>query len=282
VVLSALTLAGALALAPTVPASAAAGRGTVYVLQGMPGITADVVVDGSTVAKGVSSTTVVGPLRLSAGHHTIALTSGGTRLVTGAVTVAPGGSQDVLGYWAAETPKTPRITVLRNDLTPVASRKTRLVVTHGITGPPADIRVDGKILFRSVANGESLSVLVPAGTYRVAAVATLSGQTLLPESSLQVRAGTLTRAIAVGAPGTTPAVIVHVLPLAGQASGGRVLTAVHTGDGGQAAGLFRTPMDPLAGLPRLPFELLSGSLLLLALLVAASARRAALASRHAR
>jgi len=280
VVLPVLGLAAALAL-PAAPASAAPAKGTVYVLQAMPGITADVVVDGSTVARGITAATVVGPLRVPAGRHTVVLSSGGTQLVSGGVTVGPGASLDVLGYWAAETPKMPRITVLRDDLSPVAAGKARVVVTHGIAGPPADIRVNGKVLFRSVANGESLTVVVPAGTYRVAAVATLSGQTLLPEASLPVRAGTLTRAVAIGAPGMTPAVLVHVLPLPGQVSGDRIPTAVRTGTGGQAAGLFGWSAD-FAGLLRLTFEVLCLSFVLLALLVVVSARRAASAERQLR
>src|SRR3954454_20618199 len=285
VVLPALALAGALALAAAVPASAATAptaKGTVYVLQGMPGVTADVVVDGATVARGVAAASVVGPLRVPAGRHTVALTSGGTQLVSGGVTVERGASLDVLGYWAAETPTMPRITVLPNDLSPVAAGKARVVVTHRIAGPPADIRVNGKVLFRSVANGESLTVVVPAGTYRVAAVATLSGQTLLPEASLPVRAGTLTRAVAIGAPGMTPAVLVHVLPLPGRVSAGdRMPSAVRTGGGGQAAALFGGSRGILAALPRLPFALLSAALLMLALALAVSLRHVG-GNRHAR
>jgi Domain of unknown function (DUF4397) len=281
VALAALALACAFALPGALPASAATRTGTVYVLQGLPGMSVDVAVDGGRVARDVSSTTVVGPLHLAPGRHTVAISENGKGLVSASVTVGAGASIDVLAYCAAEAPHTSRIAVLRNDLSPVASGKTRLVVTHGIAAPPADIRVNGKVLFRSVANGESLSVVVPAGTYRVSAVATLTGQTLLPESSLTVRAGTLTRAVAIGAPGMAPAVLVHVLPLPGRASGDRMPSAVHTGDGGQAAGLFGSA-GGFAGLPPLPFELLSVTFLLLALGVAASARRAAMASRHAR
>ena len=281
--LLALALGGALALpAGAAAAAPASGGGTVYVLQGLPTVTADVAVDGAKVATGVSATTVVGPVRLAAGRHVVTLTSKGTQLVSASVDVTSGASVDVLAYWAAETPKMPRIAVLRNDLSPVGPGKTRLVVTHGIAGPPADIRVNGKVLFHSVANGESLSVLVPAGTYTVTAVATLSGQTLLPQATLMVKAGTLTRAVAIGAPDMPPGVVVHVLPIPGAISGAPVPSGVHTGNGGQAAALFGGPASGLAGLPRLPFALLSAGFLLLAVTLAASARRRPAVSRHAR
>jgi hypothetical protein len=272
---------GGLAFLTAVPASAASGSGTAYVLQGLPGVTADVSVDGRSVATGVSATTVVGPLRLPAGRHVVALSSKGTRLVSASVSVSAGASIDVLGYWAAEAPTMPRIAVLPDDLSAVPAGKTRLVVTHGIAGPPADIRVNGKVLFRSVANGESLSVVVPAGTYRVAAVATLDGRTLLPEATLPVKAGTLTRAVAIGAPDSAPDVLVHVLPIPGPTSGDRMPSHVRTGGGGQAAALFDGPPTDVAGLPRQAFALLSAAFALLAVALAASVRHVG-GRRHAR
>jgi hypothetical protein len=280
-----LVLCGALALLTAAPASAASGSATVYVLQGLPGITADVSVDGKGVATGVSARTVVGPLRLSAGRHVVALSSNGTRLVSASVTVTAGTSVDVLSYWAAQAPTRPLIAVLPNDLSPVGPGRTRLVVTHGIAGPPADIRVNGKVLFRSVANGESLSVVVPAGTYRVAATATVGGRTLLPQASLTVKAGTLTRAVAIGAPDSAPDVLVHVLPIPGPVSGDRTPSSVRTGGGGQAAALFGGALGGsgvgLAALPRLWFGVLSAVFLVVALALAASARRVS-GTRHAR
>jgi hypothetical protein len=269
-VLAALVLAGALGLGTALPAQAA-GSGTLYVLQGLAGQTADVAVDGSNVATGVPAKAVVGPLRLSAGKHLVIFTSGGKRLSSAGVTVPAGGSVDVLGYWAAEQPLTARMTVLRNDLSAVGAGKTRLVVTHGIAGPPADIYVNGKLLFRSVANGESLDVTVPSGTYAVNALSTLGGKTLLPKARLTVKAGTLTRAVAIGQPDKPPDVLVHVLAAHGASAGARAPSIVRTGGGGQAAGLFGGPATWLGGLPRLEMALWSGVFLLLALIVALSA-----------
>jgi hypothetical protein len=280
--LGVLIVCAASVLLTAVPASAASSSATVYVLQGLSGLTADVSVDGKSAATGVSAKTVVGPLRLSPGRHVVALSSKGTQLVSASVTVSAGKSADVLGYWAAEAPTRPLMAVLPNDLSSVGAGRTRLVVTHAIAGPPADIRVNGKVLFRSVANGESLSVVVPAGTYRVSAVATLGGRTLLPEASLTVKAGTLTRAVAIGAPDSPSDVLVHVLPIPGPVSAGdRMPSAVRTGGGGQAAALFGGSAAILAALPRLPFALLSAALLMLALALAASLRHVG-GNRHAR
>ena len=277
--LVALLLGGGLALSSAAAASATAG-GTLYVLQGLPGASTDVSVDGVKVATAVAATSAVGPLPVHAGRHVIELASKGTRLVRASVTVPAGASIDVLAYYAAETPAMPRLVALPNDLSRVGHGKTRLVVTHGIAGPPADIVVNGKVLFRSVANGESVSALVPAGTYSVKAVATIGGQTLLPSARLTIKAGTFTRAIAIGAPKGKPGVLVHALavPMAGA---GRP-SAVHTGSGGQAASLFRGALGGLAEQPPLLFALFSVAFLGLAVIFAASTRPAFWASRRER
>lgn len=265
-----------LAAAPA-PGALAAEPGTVYVVQGLPGMTADITIDGARVAAGVRTKTVVGPLRLAPGRHTVALTQASGPSVSATVTVTAGVSTDVIAYWSAEAARTPRIVVSPNDLTPVGRGKTRLVVTHGIVGPPADITVGGRVLFHSVANGESLSLLVPAGTYGVAAVTTLGGQTLLPKVQLTVAPGTLTRVIAIGAPPEHPGdAVVQVLPV--PVTGAARPSSVRTGDGGQAAGLF-TPHVAGGASPPVLAALLAAALaavsLLLAALLAVSARRGA-------
>src|SRR5947199_6697337 len=100
-----LALGGALTLPIGQATAATPGGGTVYVLQGLRTVTADVTVDGAKVATGVSATTVVGPLRLAAGRHVVAFTSKGASLASASVNVTKGASLDVLGYWAAETRK---------------------------------------------------------------------------------------------------------------------------------------------------------------------------------
>ena len=56
----------------------------------------------------------------------------------------------------------PLVTQFSNDLTAVPSEKASLTVAHTAAVAPADIRVDGNVLFANVANGESLNLVVPA------------------------------------------------------------------------------------------------------------------------
>jgi hypothetical protein len=119
--------------------------------------------------------------------------------------------------------------------------------------------VNGQVLFANVANGESLDVVVPAGTYKVDIVPTgATTPVVLGPLNLPVRAGYLTRVFAVGEPASkTMNVAVATLKLPG--SGSAQPTLVNTGTGGQAAG--RTAESPGAGLS-LMVLLLAGGLAL--------------------
>ncbi len=223
--------------ATAVPAAGAA-TGQVYVVHGIVGTPVAVELDGRRLADAAQPKTVLGPLDLAAGRHVLVLRAGTRTVTSAAFTVTAGRSIDVVAHRAADAAQTARVVVFRNDLSPVGRGKARLVVAHTAVAPPADVRVDGSVLFRNVASGESLSLLVPAKTYCVAVVPAAgsgSGQrTILGPVRLTVKPGTLTRVFAVGDPtnGTADAVV-QVLPVPVVGSG--VPSRVSTGDGGQAA-----------------------------------------------
>lgn len=222
-------IAGSLA-----PASAASS-GTVYVVHGIAGATADVVLDGKVLQPAAAPKTVIGPLDLAAGTHVLELRTAADPLVSAQFSVGPGESLDVVAHRAADRAMTPVITVFRNDVSPVGPGKTRLVVSHVAVAEPADIRVDGKPYFRNVANAESLSVVVPAGAYSLDVVATATtDKSILDPVRVTLGAGTLTRVFAIGNPEEkTSDAIVQVLGV--PVEGAATPSFVRTGDGGQAA-----------------------------------------------
>lgn len=257
----------------------AAQSGEVYVVHAILGETVDVFVDGENVCPDAAPKTVVGPLKLADGSHKIEIKGDSGTLLTSSFEVKGGASEDVVVFRKGDSAGTPTATVFPNNVKPIGRGKARLVVTHVATAPPADVRIDGKPVFRNVANGESLWLDVPAKTYSVDVVPTTGGKEILAPVSLTLDAGKLTRVFAIGdvAKGTTDA-IVQTLDL--KVTGARRPTVVHTGDGGQAAGLFT--QGPLSTGTSLAVAF-AGLLLLAASRVGAGrAAEAGIGSRHAR
>jgi hypothetical protein len=134
----------------------------------------------------------------------------------------------------------PVLTWFTNDLSAVPAGKASLTVAHTAVVGPADIRVDGKVLFANIANGESLTLVVPATTYTVEIVpAGATGPVVLGPIKLTVAAGSLTRVFAIGDPkDKTMSVAVQVLTA--PTTGSSKPKMVDTGTGGQAAALGLT------------------------------------------
>jgi len=216
-----------------VPATASE-TGVVYVVQGLPGRTVDVQVDGRTMATGVVAAKVVGPLTVSSGNHRLTIRSGGSVMLERMLSVKVNGNSDVVVHRPASPQGAPVVTTFENDLSAVPADKGSLTVAHTAAVPPADIKVNGKVLFANVANGESLHVVVPAATYSVQIVPTgTNGPSILGPADLPVKGGSLTNVYAIGEPKSgTMNVVVHVLGLSHM--GSEKPSKVNTGTGGQA------------------------------------------------
>jgi len=244
----ALLIAAASGLWGAQAASAATSSGQVYVLQGIAGETLSVNIDSRTVASSVTARTVVGPLTLAAGRHTVQLWRGSGTVAQASFVVSGNSSLDLVAHRFPDASRAPTVTTFNNDLSPVQPGRSRLLVAHTAVVPPADIVVNGSVLISNIANGESATNVVPAGAYKVAIVTTATtGPPVLGPTTLKVTAGTLTNVFAIGDPtaGTMDA-IVQVLPVT--TKGAAVPKRVNTGDGGQAAGLFSDEHPAGAGI----------------------------------
>lgn len=219
--------------------SFAANNASLYVVQGLPGRSVDVSVDGKRVAKGVKTAAVVGPFTVKPGSRKVTFSDGGTELLTRSFKVAAKSSWDVVVHLPEGGATEPTVTVFRNDTSSVPRGKAELVVAHTASVPEADVRVDGKVLFSDIANGESLNLTVPIATYKVAITPTgKKSPVYLGPVSLTVKGGAVNRVYALGNPkNKTMNVAVHVL--ATGSSGSKRPDKVDTGSGGEAAGAVR-------------------------------------------
>jgi hypothetical protein len=229
----ALVMVGALALVGgTVSTSYAANEATIFVIQGLPGQSLDVSVDVKKVASGVKTAEIAGPYKVKAGSRKITFSDDGDVVLERSFEVTAKSSWDVVVHLPESSADKPAVTVFRNDLAAVPQGKASLVVAHTATVPPADIRVNGTVLFENIGNGEALKLTVPVATYKVAIVPTGETQpVVLGPVELTVKGGAVNRVYAIGDPGKkTMNVAVHVIPTASSGSGQP--SDVNTGVGG--------------------------------------------------
>jgi hypothetical protein len=116
-----------------------------------------------------------------------------------------------------------------------------VLVAHTATVAPADVRVDGQVVFTNIANGEFATADVPAGKHVVALLPT--GQTsdpLLGPLTVNITAGTATMVYAIGNPDAGGMdLVAHSLPV--RPDGSVVPQSIDTGSAGLVRRWMVTP-----------------------------------------
>jgi hypothetical protein len=214
--------------------SAAAAKTSIYVVQGLPGKTVSVSVDGDTLVGALAGGKVAGPFPVEHGTRTVTVSDGGQTLVSNRVKLPAGSNSEIVVHLPASPTGDPVITRFDNNLRPVQRGKAAQAVAHVAAAGPIDIRVDKKVVFANVATGEYLYKVVPAMTYSVDFVPTGRSKPLLGKLDVRIKRGKLTWIFLIGEPGKDMSVVRHVIDLT-KSKGSKRPRNVHTGTGGQAA-----------------------------------------------
>jgi len=258
-------LVAALALS-AVPASAAAGDGTVYVVHGIPGVTVDVYVNGAKQLPNFAPGTVAGPLTLPAGNYAIKIFAAGadpntaTPVIDSTVTLPAGANASVVANLDASAK--PVLSTFVNDVSAAPAGQGRLIVRHTAAAPPVDVLANGTAAFKDLANGKEAKADLPAGTIQASVVATgTTTPVLIGPAPVPVTAGMATVVYAVGAPasGNTPSslgVVTQQLAL------GAAPMTVQTGTSGLLDRGAGTPTWAFAGIGVAMFGLVVAAALL--------------------
>lgn len=241
-VLAALTLSGTTAAPAIAAPSTAAAPGRLVLVQALPEQSLDISIDGRVVERSSTTGAVLGPFSVAPGAHRIEFSHGTTHLVS-TVDVAAGSSNDVVVHLPAQLNGSPVVNSYRTPMAPIPPGKARVLIAHTATVAPADVRVDGTVVFHDIANGEYATADIAAGAHTVALLpAGLASPTILGPLRVSLDAGTVTMVYAVGSPRThSMNVIVHKT---GLSSNGAVAPAsIDTGSAGLAADL---PVRPFS------------------------------------
>jgi len=216
--------------------SVAAAPTSVYVVQGLPGRTVSVSVDGKTVVEHLAGGKVAGPFLVKRGTRTVTVTEGEETLMASKVTLPAGSNSEIVVHLPASPSGDPMITRFDNNLQDVRSGRAAHSVAHVAAAGPIDVRVNGNVVSANVANGEYTYQVMPAGRRSVDIVPAAMTEPLLGPFDQTLAAGKMTWVFVVGVPGRDLGIVRHVIDLAENKVSKRP-DEVRTGTGGQAAEL---------------------------------------------
>jgi len=198
-----LVLASPAGAATTTPAT-----GTVTLVHGLPGVVADVTVDGKEVIRSFQPERITDPLSLPAGVHPFAVRPQGAAptsapAVSGSIAVAAGARLSAaVGLDAAGQPMAH---VYDDAASGLAAGAAGVIVRNVADLADARVSLDGAPLggagaAGSVVNSSQRAAVAPVGTHTVT-VTDAAGNPLARAQSVPVRSGTASVLYLIGKPG---------------------------------------------------------------------------------
>ncbi|MDJ0338118.1 DUF4397 domain-containing protein [Cryobacterium sp. PH31-O1] len=181
------------ALAGLAPAQAAvpaaSGTASVSVLHAIPGLTLDISVDGRVVIDDFEPGTLLGPLSISAGTHTVDISAsnpielGGSAngspmvgiALSGSTTVTVAAGRSFTAVAHLTDAGVPTATLFNDDTTPLAAGQGRLTVRHVAAAPAVDVLANGAVAVAGLTNPSQAVLDLPVGT--ISAVVAAAGTT---------------------------------------------------------------------------------------------------------
>ena len=149
-------LTGASPGLPDTAAGSVSGNvfGTVTLVQAVPGRAVEMRVDGRELHRVAHVGEVIGPVRLPVGRHVFAFVSSGGSVVRSTVWLRPGSSADVVLHRPAAVGGASLVTLFPTPTRPIRAGWARIRIAATATLVPADVRVDDRVVFANIANGE--------------------------------------------------------------------------------------------------------------------------------
>ncbi|HSU02950.1 MAG TPA: DUF4397 domain-containing protein [Nocardioides sp.] len=246
---SSMAVVGAATMTVGAAQAAPQGKARLMVVQALPGQSVDVSLDGDAVGTGADTGSVLGPFDLAAGQHEVTFSdASGDVLLTTDVSLASDSNQDLVVHLPAEVGGDPVATQYTTPTEPLGTGKARVMIAHTASVAPADVRVDGTVVFRNIANGEFAVADVAAGNHVAELLPSgLTTRPILGPIDVNLAARTATMVYAVGDPSEqSMEVIAHSISLSDSTDA--ALSAIDTGSAGLAAGIGVAPfLAPTTG-----------------------------------
>jgi hypothetical protein len=206
------------------------GTGVVSLVHAVPGLVADVSVDGKVVLTGFTAARVTDPVTLSAGKHTVSLKAdngpdAGKVVLTATLNVIAGTtSTAVVGLTPTGAPKA---YVFPETPISVPNGQAAVIVRHVAATGPIKLMVDGAALPGALANGGTENADTSPGSHHVV-VENTAGATVLSAQSAPLEADRVTTLYLTGSQQGHTLAWVATNRLASSLTS---LSAIPTGDG---------------------------------------------------
>jgi hypothetical protein len=213
---------------------AISGEGSVTIVHGLPGFTADIYVDGDLLIDGFKPTSIAGPLRVPAGSHDVDIRELGapatsSPALSGTVDVAPGSNISIVAHLTRGGD--PVLSTFENAFERLPAGRSYLVVRYVAIGPPLSVTLDQHRVIKDLTSGGEQRVATSPGSSTIALLSR-AGNDVVPSTDIDMEEGAAQIVYVTGSITDRFGLSLMLQSVGGT---GSVPSSVLTGDGGLGA-----------------------------------------------
>lgn len=173
-------------------ASASSGHGSVMIVHGLPGFTADIYVNGDLLLDGFEPTSTAGPLRLDPGSYDVEIREVGAAadsppVLSGSVDVSAGSDISIVAHLTRSGD--PTLSVFQNRFERLPAGGSLLRVRDVAQAPPLSVLLDGRRVEEGLRQGKEWGMDATPGPHVIAFDSTTKNESLIPSTDIHLAEG---------------------------------------------------------------------------------------------
>jgi hypothetical protein len=218
----------------TSPTSAAPAKGSVTIVHGLPGFTADIYLDGELLLDGFEPTATAGPLRVAPASYDVDIREVGAPadsppVLNAVLRVSAGSNISIVAHLTRAGD--PTLSVFRNTFDRLSAGQSLLQVRNVAAAPPLSVRLDDRRVKEGLGEGSEWGIATAPGRHMIAFESRASNDVLIPSTDIHLEEGVAQIVYVIGSAqgGNLDLMLQSVRGLRSAPSG------VLTGDGGLGA-----------------------------------------------
>ena len=172
--------------------SAAPAKGSVTIIHGVPGFTADIYLDDELLLDGFEPTSTAGPLRVTPATYHVDIREVGAAadsppVLNGTVRVGAGSNISIVAHLTRAGD--PALTVFHNVFERLPAGRSLLLVRDVAAASPLSVLLDGDPVKEGLREGGEWSVVTAPGRYEIAFGSSATDEVLIPATDIRLEEG---------------------------------------------------------------------------------------------
>ena len=179
-------------VAMTSVTSAVPRKGSVMIVHGLPGFTADIYVDGELLLDGFEPTSTAGPLRVAPGSYEVDIREVGAPadsppVLSAVLRVSERSNISIVAHLTRAGD--PTLSMFRNSFERLSAGRSLLQVRNVAAAPPLSVQLDDRRVKEALREGSEWGIVTAPGRHMIAFESRTANHVLIPSTGIRLVEG---------------------------------------------------------------------------------------------